>query len=53
MDNSNFNLFIDISKFSNKYENECVLKNNEYMKKNITPIMVICNEDKIPLCFLF
>ncbi len=26
-------------------------KNNKYMKKNITPIMVICNEDKFPLCF--
>ena len=51
MDNSNFNLFIDVSKFSNKYGNEYVFKNNEYMKKNITPIMVICNEDKIPLCF--
>ncbi len=33
MDNSNFNLFIDVSKFSNKYRNEYVFKNNEYMKK--------------------
>ena len=33
MDNSNFNLFIDVSKFSNKYDNECVFKNNELLKK--------------------
>ncbi len=53
MDNSNFNLFSDVSKFSNKYKNEYVLKNNEYMKKNITLIMVICNEDKLHYVFIF
>jgi hypothetical protein len=49
-DNCNFNLFIDVSKFSNYNGNEYVYKNNEYMKKNITPIAMICDENKIPLC---
>ena len=48
-DNCNFNLFIDVSKFSNYNGNEYVYKNNEYMKKNITPIAMICDENKITL----
>ena len=51
MDNSNFNLFIDVSKFSNKYDNKCVLKIINILKQNITQFMVICNKDNILLCF--
>ena len=49
-DNINFNLFIDVSKFSNNNGHEYVYKNIEYKKKNITPIAIICDENKIPLC---
>ncbi len=47
--NPEFNLFIDVTKIDNSLGCENVTINNEYMKKNITPISVICDENKIPL----
>jgi hypothetical protein len=44
----NINLFIDVTKISNKYDSEGIAINCEYKKKNITPITLICDQNKLP-----
>ena len=44
------NLFIDVTKIVNKLGSEGVTINCEYKKKNITPITMICDQNKLPLC---
>jgi hypothetical protein len=45
----NINLFIDVTKISNKYGSEGIAINCEYKKKNITPVTLICDQNKLPL----
>jgi hypothetical protein len=44
------NLFIDVTKIINKLGCEGVTINCENKKKNITPISMICDQNKLPLC---
>ena len=44
------NLFIDVTKIINKFGSEGVTINCENKKKNITPITMICDQNKLPLC---
>ena len=43
-------LFIDVTKIVNKLGNEGVVIHCENKKKNITPISMICDQNKLPLC---
>ena len=47
--NKRLNLFIDVTKIHNLKGFECITINNEYAKKNITPLTVICDKDKLPI----
>ena len=47
--NKTLNLYIDVTKISNKYGVENIGVNCEYKKKNITAIQMICDDNKIPL----
>ncbi len=51
MDNSNFNLFNNISKFSNNYGNEYIFKIMNILKKILHLLWLFVMKDKIPLCF--
>ena len=44
-------MFIDATKINNWRGREGVTVNNEYRKKNITPLTVICDENKLPIAF--
>jgi hypothetical protein len=44
------NLFIDVSKIINKLGSEGVTINCENKKKNITPLTMVCDQNKLPLC---
>jgi len=48
--NKKLNLFIDVTKIHNLKGHEGITINNEYHKKNITPLTVICDKHKLPLC---
>ena len=41
--------FIDVTKINNKGGVEGIVINNEYQKKNITPITIICDDKKLPI----
>jgi len=47
--NRKLNLFIDVTKINNKYGSEYIGINNEYKKKNVTALTVICDDNKLPL----
>jgi transposase len=47
--NKKLNLFIDVTKIHNLKGCDGITINNEYVKKNITPITVVCDKDKLPL----
>jgi hypothetical protein len=47
--NKKLNLFIDVTKIHNLKGSEGITINNEYAKKNITPLTVICDKDKLPI----
>ena len=47
--NKNIKMLIDVTKINNKKGSECNVINNEYKKKNITPIVLICDENKLPI----
>ena len=53
VNNTNINLFIDVTKINNKYGSEKVAINVEYKKKNVTSLSVICDSNKIPLGFQY
>ena len=42
-------LFIDVTKITNAGGTENVAMNNEYTKRNVTPLTVLCDENKLPL----
>jgi hypothetical protein len=48
--NKKLNLFIDVTKIHNLKGSEGITINNEYRKKNITPLTVVCDKNKLPLC---
>jgi len=48
--NKKINLFVDVSKIINKLGSEGVTINCENKKKNITPLTMICDQNKLPLC---
>ena len=41
--------FIDVTKITNLRGKEHIVINSEYMKKRITPLSVICDENKLPV----
>jgi len=43
------NLFIDVTKITNKLGSEKIAINWEYKKKNVTSITAICDQNKLPL----
>ena len=45
-------LFIDVTKITNLRGKEHIVINNEYMKKRITPLSVICDENKLPVAMI-
>jgi hypothetical protein len=47
--NKKINLFIDVTKISNKAGSENIGINSEYKKKNVTSLSVICDDNKLPL----
>ena len=47
--NKFINLFIDVTKISNKNGSENIGINVEYKKKNVTSLTVICDNNKIPI----
>ena len=47
--NKFINLFIDVTKISNKNGSENIGINVEYKKKNVTSLTVICDSNKIPI----
>ena len=47
--NKKINLFIDVTKISNKSGSEKIGVNFEYKKKNVTSLSAICDDNKIPL----
>ena len=47
--NKRLNLFIDVTKIHNLKGCEGITINNEYAKKNITPLTVLCDKDKLPI----
>jgi len=48
--NEKLNLFIDVTKITNKLGSEGITINCENKKKNITPLTMICDQNKLPLC---
>ena len=48
--NEKLNLFIDVTKITNKLGSESITINCENKKKNITPLTMICDQNKLPLC---
>ena len=48
--NKKINMFIDVTKIHNLKGHEGITINNEYRKKNITPLTVLCDKNKLPLC---
>jgi len=44
-------LFIDVVKMNNLYGHEYVYINNEYKKKNVTPITIISDHNGLPLAY--
>ena len=47
--NKKINLFIDVTKISNKSGSEKIGINFEYKKKNVTSLSAICDDNKLPL----
>lgn len=47
--NKKLNLFIDVTKIHNLKGCDGITINNEYVKKNITPLTVLCDKDKLPI----
>ena len=47
--NKKINLFIDVTKISNKHGSEKIGVNFEYKKKNVTSLTAICDDNKLPL----
>jgi hypothetical protein len=47
--NKNINLFIDTTKINNWKGSDGVFINSEYKKKNVTPLLIVCDENKLPL----
>jgi hypothetical protein len=47
--NQQINLFVDVTKINNKKGCEAISVNYENKKKNVTNIMCICDENKLPL----
>jgi len=47
--NKKINLFIDVTKISNKHGSENIGINVEYKKKNVTSLTAICDDNKLPL----
>ena len=47
--NKKINLYIDVTKISNKSGSEKIGINFEYKKKNVTSLSVICDDNKLPL----
>ena len=47
--NKKINLFIDVTKISNKAGSENIGINSEYKKKNARSLSVICDDNKLPL----
>lgn len=45
-------LFIDVTKITNLRGKEHIVINNEYMKKRVTPLSVICDENKLPVAMI-
>ena len=48
--NKKINLFIDVTKIVNKLGSKGISIDGENKKKNVTPLTVICNQNKLPLC---
>jgi hypothetical protein len=44
-----FKVFIDVTKINNKGGVEGIVINNEYQKKNITPVTILCDDKKLPV----
>ena len=49
--NKKITLFIDVTKINNLYGSDYVYMNNEYCKKNVTPLTVISDQYGLPLAF--
>jgi hypothetical protein len=49
--NRRITMFVDATKINNLRGREGITMNNEYRKKNITPLTVICDEHKLPIAF--
>jgi hypothetical protein len=49
--NRRITMFIDATKINNLRGKEGLTMNNEYRKKNITPLTVICDDNKLPIAF--
>lgn len=47
--NKKINLYIDVTKISNKSGSEKIGINSEYKKKNVTSLSAICDDNKLPL----
>ena len=47
--NKKITMFIDATKINNWRGREGITMNNEYRKKNITPLTVICDENRLPI----
>jgi len=51
--NKKINLFIDVTKISNKSGSEKIGVNFEYKKKNVTSLSAICDDNKLPLAITY
>lgn len=47
--NKKINMYIDVTKISNKAGSEKIAINSEYKKKNVTSLSAICDDNKLPL----
>jgi hypothetical protein len=47
--NKKINLYIDVTKISNKSGSEKIGINSEYKKKNVTSLSAICDDNKLPI----
>jgi hypothetical protein len=47
--NRRITMFIDATKINNLRGREGITMNNEYRKKNITPLTLICDDNKLPI----
>ena len=47
--NKKINIFVDVTKITNKHGSEKIGLNGEYKKKNVTCLSIACDENKIPL----